>query len=107
MPKTMYRGSVDDLLVPVVVLVPQGANSDTTTDPVYFAFTVGRPPTRQQPETWYQGSWLRDLGQIMALITVGPGSSVPTFKPGTYTVWVKVTDDPTAPVAAVDVLTIT
>lgn len=105
MPKTMSRLSVDDLIVPVQVLVPEGANSDTTTDVVRFAFTVGRPPTDQQPGTWYVGGWLRDLGQILATITVGPGTSVPAFKPGTYTVWIMVSDDPTSPVAAVDYVT--
>lgn len=103
----MDRDSVDDLLVPVKVLVPQGANLDTTTDVVRFGFTVGRPSARQRPTTWYDGFWLRDLGTILAGITIGPATTVPSFQPGTYSVWIWIVDDPTQPKEAVDILTIT
>lgn len=107
MPKRMDRDSVDDLLCPVAVLVPEGANPDTTVDVVRFGFTVGRPDKRQRPTAWYDGFWLRDLGQILAGITIGPGTSVPQFLPGSYTVWIWIVDNPTQPKEVVDTLTIT
>lgn len=108
MPKTMNRNSVDDVLIPVQLIVGEGATADPTDDMVQFQFTPGGLPPRVQPVTgeWLTGFWILDLGKNLAGITVGPGTTV-VLTQGTYTIWIKVTDAPTAPVAAVDVLTIT
>ena len=105
MPKTQNRLSTDDLLIPVTLVVQEGANPDPTTDPVYFAFTPGRLPPRMQPSTWYAGYWLQEGTQLLVAILVGPEGGV-TLGVGPWTVWVKVSDDPTAPVKAVDWLKI-
>lgn len=109
MPKIMDRNSRDDILIPVEVVVPIGANPNVEADVVSFQFTPGGLPPRSQPTSggWLPGYWnpLMD-GRLAAAITVGPGGAV-TLTPGRWTVWIKVSDNPTAPVEAVDVLTIT
>lgn len=74
-----------------------GAPFDPTLDTVSWAFTT---PTGS-PTVWYTGSWDTDpAGTPLAQVLVGPSGTV-TLARGTYTAWVKITDNPEIPVAAV------
>lgn len=109
MPKTQNRNSVDDLLVPVQLVIPNGAAKDTDADVVQFQLVLGGLPLRSQPTSsgWVNGFWLRNGSQgLMAGIRIGPGQAL-TPGPGRWAVCIKIIDNPTSPVAAVDVLTIT
>ena len=107
MPKTMNRKDVDDILIPVTVTTPQGANPDTSLDTVQFQFTPGFLPPRSQPDdsAWTDGHWLKQGRQLLAAITIGPGTLWPLSR-GTWVIWIKVLDSPTVPVKAVDTVTI-
>lgn len=98
------RESRDDVLIPVELLIPEGANPDITADPVAFAFIPGGLPLKRRPvdADFTAGFWIRAAGQTLAGITVGPGGTVTLDGPGTYAIVVKVTDDPTAPIVAPD-----
>lgn len=91
------RLSVEFIIVPVNAVF-DGATFNPTGDIVQFAFTVGYG---SQPQTWYVGSW--DANPVQGIwynakILVGPSISAVTLAPGTYTVWVKITDNPEVPV---------
>lgn len=107
-PKTMDRGSQDDFLIPVTLLIAEGANPSPTEDAVSFAFTIGGLPVRFRPteNDWLPGFWLQSNGLIYAGILIGPPLGT-ILAPGRWTAWIRVTDNPTAPQVAVDVLTIT
>jgi hypothetical protein len=104
----MSRQSVDDILVPVVMRIPEGGNPDTSLDVVQFQFTPGFLPPRSQPGDgdWTDGFWLTQGRQLLAGITIGPGTSWPLPR-GTWVIWLKIEDDPTTPIKAVDTVTIT
>ena len=107
MPKRQSRYSNDDLMVPTTVTIPQGANPETITDVVQFQLVAGGLPPRAQPteDGWIDGFWLYAQQQLMACCHCGPGTAlVPT--PGAWAVWIRVIDNPTQPVAAVDTLTV-
>lgn len=101
------RGAVNDLICLVTPLIEQGTNPDITTDPVWFAVVPGLPGDSQRPTSWFSGFWLRDLGGTLACCTIGPGTDPGPFKPGYYTVWIRLHDNPTAPQQVVDTLQIT
>jgi hypothetical protein len=108
MPKTQDRNSLDDFLVPVSVLIPNGANPDTGLDVVQFQFVVGGLPKRAEPKSdgWIDGFWINQApGPLLAGILVGPGGTI-QLDPGTWAVWIKIIDDPSTPVAPVDQLII-
>jgi hypothetical protein len=108
MAKTQSRFSLDDFLIPVQVAVPDGTNPDLTADDVSFQFVLGGLPPRAQPtdDGWLTGFWLpQQTGPLLAGILVGP-SGTAELAVGKWAVWVKVEDNPTIPVQAVDVLTI-
>ena len=108
-PKTMDRGSLDDFLIPVTQLIAEGANPSPIQDAVSFAFTIGGLPVRFRPTNadWTTGFWLQANGLLYAGILVGPPTGSVILAPGIWTAWIRVTDNPTAPQVAVDVLTIT
>jgi hypothetical protein len=109
MPKTQDRLSLDEFMIPVQVIIPEGGNADPTTDVVQFQFVNGGLPARSHPTEggWVDGFWItRAAGTILACVLVGPGGAV-ELDPGTWAAWMRVVDNPTVPVAPVDVLTIT
>lgn len=83
-----------------------GVSYDPTADVVQFAFTLNGI----QPATWYDGAWASMTalanGGYIAQCLVGPGGTA-TLTRGTYTTWIKVTDNPEIPVIAVGQLAIT
>ena len=108
MPKTQSHLSLDDFIIPVSTPLSVGTNPDIALDVVQFQFVLGSPP-RANPtdDGWLDGFWLgSQTSPYLAAIAVGPGGAI-TLKPGTYTAWIKITDNPTVPVAAVDTLRIT
>ena len=69
-----------------------------TGDVVRFAFTTG---PNVAPTTWYVGSWETSAGPVyIARCLVGPAGAA-TLAVGTYTVWLKITDNPEVPVRQV------
>lgn len=69
-----------------------------TSDVVQFAFTEGYGVT---PSVWVTGSWDSTVVQgswYNAKCLVGPGAGGTALAAGTYTVWLKVTDNPEIPV---------
>lgn len=97
------RGAVWDLVSEITVLISQGANADITLDPLFWAMVPGRPGDRQRPseDMWVPGFWLLDLGGVLACCTLGPDTDMGAFRPGFYTPWLRIQDDPTAPQAPV------
>jgi hypothetical protein len=85
------------------VVVPVTAEDDgsvynPTSDVVQFAFTAGYG-VKPADEDWLTGNWDSNPVQGIyynAKILIGPGATV--LAPGTYTAWIKVTDNPQIPV---------
>jgi hypothetical protein len=107
MPKRQSQFSVDDVLVPVDISIPEGANPETILDVVQFQFVPGGLPPRSAPVSggWVNGFWLYAQRQLLACCRIGPGTPS-ALPPGSWAVWIKVIDNPTSPVAAVDQLVI-
>lgn len=115
MPKSQDRLSLDEFLIPVGV-GPGSGSVDPSSATVQFQFVVGGLPSRARPTEeaepptttgWIDGFWItQQQGPLLAAILVGPGGAV-TLPPGKYAAWIKVIDDPTIPVKAVDTLSIT
>lgn len=117
MPKRQSVLSLEYFLIPVDVVVPEVANPDVTADEVQFNFVVGGLPTanRSQPSDepnlpqstgWVAGTWVTTAtGGVYAGINVGPEGDV-TLPRGKFAAWIRVVDNPTVPVAPVDVLTV-
>jgi hypothetical protein len=75
-----------------------GAPINPTGDTVQFAFTA----VDVNPVSWVSGSWetVTDAGgnnTYFALCLVGPGGTA-NLTSGTYSIWVKVADNPETPV---------
>ena len=82
-----------------------GADYNPTSDTVSFAFiTTGEPGSGD----WHGGTWAAATtsGACVAQILIGPANSGIPLGPGTYEVWVKVTDSPEVPVIEADTLQI-
>ena len=96
-------------LVPALVeAIVAGAPYNPTGDQVAFAFTT--PGTSPMGAQWWPGSWDSTSpagggSWYTALCLVGPGGTV-QLAPGSYQVWVKVTDNPEVPVLPAFLLTI-
>lgn len=87
-----------DALSTVYIWVPVIAPLDLSADPVSLAFkTTGKPSGGD----WHAAAWDDKAARIL----IGPGGVALTA--GTYTVWVKVTDDPEIPVIPAGSLVIT
>lgn len=81
-----------------------GTIYNPTSDAVAMAFI----PSAAKPQSadWNVGSWDTAPGPTyMAQCLIGPNGGV-TLATGVYTVWVKITDNPEQPIAAVGQLTI-
>lgn len=108
MPRRLSKLAVDDILVPVNVTVPTGANPSTIDDVVEIALVPGGQPPRRDPldSEWQTGFWTSNGLGLFATLTVGPGTAFGALEPGRWAVWVKVVDNPTTPVACVDTITV-
>lgn len=88
--------------VPVSVTV-DGVDIDPTGDAVQMAFVV--PGTEPQEGDWKVAEW--ETGdEHRVRILVGPAGTV-TLSPGTYTAWLRITDNPERPVFPIDILVVT
>lgn len=88
--------SLQYVKVPVTATLA-GVAVNPTADVVQMAFpTPGTPPV-----TWYTAAWETDstasVPVYLARTTIGPGGTA-ALAPGTYEIWVKVTDNPEIPV---------
>lgn len=72
-----------------------GLPYNPTSKTVQLAF----PVSGQAPATWVDGTWETTPSQYLARALVGPGGAI-QLDPGTYDVYVKITDDPEIPVVA-------
>lgn len=109
MPKTQDRLSLDDVMIPVTVVVPEGGNPDPALDVVQFQFVKGGLPMRARPtdDGWLTGFWItRQSGTLLACIAVGPGGTI-ELAPGRWAIWMRVVDNPTIPTGPVDQITVT
>jgi hypothetical protein len=87
--------STEYVVVPINAVF-DGVVQNPTASVVQFAFTVGYGVI---PSVWITGSWEPNPVQAIwynAKVLVGPGGT--SLTPGTYTVWVKISDTPEAPV---------
>lgn len=87
--------STEDVLVPVTATI-LGAAYDPTVDPVAVAFL----PNRVTPasDDWHTATWQTFGGAHYAVCLVGPANGGVVLAVGTWTVWVKVSDNPEVPV---------
>jgi hypothetical protein len=89
-----------------VALTVDGAVIDPTTDPVSLAFMA----TAETPETsdFVAATWETVAftpPKYYARLLIGPSGDV-VLAPGTYRVWLKVTDNPEVPVLPIDTLAV-
>jgi hypothetical protein len=89
-----------------VTATVNGVAYNPTADVVGFAFLpVRTPPT--STTTFYPGSWETSNSVYYARCLVGPNVSTAAGWPsqvGTWTVWVKIVDNPETPILSVDTL---
>lgn len=74
-----------------------GTTVDPTTKPVEWAFVTSGNPTDTD---WVTGDWETTPDGYYARIIVGPGSTK-VLAVGTYTAWIRITDNPEVPVRIV------
>jgi hypothetical protein len=103
-PSVISSSSAEQVPVPVRAIF-DGNPHDPTGDQVQVSFTrgYGVKPSSWELGTWGTGSY---LGWHTASVLVGPGGVV-TLTPGTYTVWVRVADNPEIPVRQAGTVQIT
>lgn len=91
--------STEYLLVPVSA-VKNGSPYNPTGDTVQFAF-MPAPTQVPQNTDWVAGAWDTDSGNLIypysAKCLIGP-SGIISLGLGTYTIYVKITDNPETPV---------
>lgn len=77
---------------------PAGTTIDPSSDAVDLAvLATGTPP--DGTTTWTAGTWTAGADSThVAQLIVGPGSTFGTLDPGTYDVYVRITDSPEVPV---------
>lgn len=97
--------STEYLQVPVQAQV-NGLPFNPTSDVVQMAFVpIG---SVNYPVTWFTGSWSTTAqGNYLAQCLIGPANGGVVLTPGTYKIWVKITDSPEVPVESSGTLTIT
>jgi len=85
----------------------EGQPYNPTGDDVAMAFTTGW--TDPGSGDWHTASWTTgELGETyLAQLLVGPGAGGLALGVGTYSIWLKVTDNPEVPVMQPGQLTIT
>lgn len=82
-----------------------GTPVNPTSDQVQFAFLATGNPTTSD---WVLGSWETIApNTYIAQCLVGPAGGVTLTAGTTYTIWIKVTDNPETPVRQVGLLKIT
>ena len=102
---TLSSLSTDYVQVPVSAAI-DGANYNPTPDTVQLAFMA--PGASPGTSDWHTGSWdTPSAGTYMAQVLIGPAAGGIVLTPGTYTIWVKVTDNPEVPVRTPGFLVIT
>jgi hypothetical protein len=70
-----------------------GGIYNPTSDPVAMAFTTG-PSAKPGPSDWKPGGWdTTAIGTYVATCLIGTGGAV-ALAPGSYYVWVRITDLP-------------
>lgn len=103
---TMSALSTQYVQIPVAVTV-SGTPYDPRADSVMFAFKL---PGTGNPggADWHPGSWdIAFPGSYLAQCLVGPANGgVEMPQTGTYTIWVKITDNPEVPVVTAGLLEI-
>jgi hypothetical protein len=86
------------------------AATDPTLDTVQFAFLdLGGIARRPTSTDWVTGGWEPDqlsTGEWVARCLIGPGGTI-TLTPAIWSVWIKITDHPTAPVLNPNTITVT
>lgn len=82
--------------VPITARVNGDLSYDPTGDAVQMAFIIGA--AKPAAADWHAGTWTTDPGpEYLAQCLVGPNGGV-VLDPGTYQIWVKITDNPEQPV---------
>jgi hypothetical protein len=106
--RTLSQASLEYVQATVTALVAD-APYNPTADTVAFAFLA--PGTSPMGATWVTGSWASTQsptgnGSYTAQCLVGPAGAT-QLAPGSYQVWVKITDSPEVPVIPAYLLTVT
>lgn len=93
----MSRLSTQYVQVPVEAVVG-GSAYDPTSDTVQMAFMAGW--SLPQTPDWKSASWSDSTapGIWLAQCLVGPANGGEDLEPGTYAIWVQITDHPEIPV---------
>ncbi len=106
MPYSLSSLSLEYVRLPVSAK-DSGAVVNPTADAVAMAFMASGPPAGGD---WKTASWETDATTTpptyYARCLVGPGGTVP-LAPGTYMIWLKITDAPEIPARPVAPITIT
>jgi hypothetical protein len=105
----LYQSAVSTQFVQVQVIASQdGPAYNPTADTVQMAFMqVQYVPLDPGPDDWQPAEWVTEGATYWAAILVGPADGGYALAPGSYYVWVKVTDDPSVPALQGPVLNIT
>jgi hypothetical protein len=102
-PVNLLATSTEFLHVPVTTTV-NGAPYDPTSDTVQMAFMATGVPASSD---WHPSTWETVGSTHNAICLIGPAGGGIPLAPGTYTVYVRVTDNPEIPVKQAGYLTIT
>lgn len=91
----LSSASTQDVFVPVTAGI-NGVAYDPTADPVSLAFL----PNGVTPSIgdWHNATWQTLGGVNNAVCLVGPANGGVVLATGTWTTWVKISDDPEVPV---------
>jgi hypothetical protein len=101
----MLASSTMYVQVPVQATVA-GVPYNPTADAVAMAFMPGS--SQPSSGSWNTGSWSTTAqGNYLAQVLVGPANSGVVLAPGTYAVYVRITDSPEVPVLPAGNLQIT
>lgn len=85
------------------------APTNPTQDTLQFAYLRAGSADPATAD-WFAGVWettALNTGEWVAKALIGPGTGGHPLTPGTYDVWIKITDNPTIPVRQVGTLTVT
>ena len=101
---TISSQSTEYVQVPIQATIA-GLPANPSGDAVALSFV---PAGVNAPGTFNPGSWdVTAQGIFLAQCLVGPGAGGVVLAPGTYQVWVRVTDNPEVPIKPAGTLTIT
>lgn len=95
---TIYASSTQYVLVPVDFVV-SGVEADPTADTVQMAFVT--PGSSPSVGDWKSATWETTTGppaSYAARCLVGPSGGATTLSAGTFSVFLKITDNPELPV---------